>query len=74
MMPYKNNPDDLSKVLAYLTQHPTASIREIGKALCYGSGKVQHLLKRLAELGYIEQEPGKSRARRVIIPFIPMEK
>ena len=64
------NPDDLAKVMAYVTLNPVASIREIGKATGFSFGNVHRLLNRLAELGYIEQKPGKARARRVVVAMI----
>lgn len=68
------NPDDLARVMAYVRLNPVASIREIGKATGFSVGAVHCLLNRLTELGYIEAEPGKSRARRVVVALIEKEK
>ena len=58
------------RVWAYVTQHEHASIREVtaGCGLSSTAQAAYHLLK-LERCGYIAQQIGKARARRVLVPL-----
>ena len=61
--------DRLRKIWRAVTLYPHASVLELAAQTDTGYGHVALCIRRLAELGYIEIAPGRSRARRIVVPF-----
>lgn len=52
-----------------VTRTPHASVRELSRSSGYSFSIVASALRLLDARGYIVQEPGRARARRVVLPF-----
>lgn len=58
------------RVWAAVTLQPAASLREIAEAVGLKSATTAlYHLRKLEDLGYVVKEPGRGRARRVVVPF-----
>jgi SOS-response transcriptional repressor LexA len=67
-------PGQIRRVWAQVTRTPQASVREMVDAMGLRSTSgVGISLRILREAGYIDYKPGRSRARRVVVPFYEME-
>ncbi len=61
---------ELRRLWALVTQRPTASIAELTAAMGWKHyGRVARGLNKLEELGYVEINHYKARARVVVVPF-----
>jgi DNA-binding MarR family transcriptional regulator len=64
----------LRAVWREVTARPNASLRELGATLNYGYSTVGAALRALDALGYIEIAPGRTRARRVVVPYVEVRR
>ena len=52
-----------------ITQHPTASLRELAQSTDLTVDAVQLAIYALETAGHIARTPGQARARTVLLPF-----
>jgi len=57
-----------------ITQHPTASLRELAEHTQLSRDEVQLAIYALETAGHIARAPGQARARTVLLPFRFQEK
>ncbi len=73
-MPRNRSTTRIRAVWAAVTRQPNASVRELAAELRIGYGRVAESLRALAAFGYIEIAPGRTRARRIVVPFVEVRR
>lgn len=64
----KSARDRQRRIWHYVSGAPTASLREIAASCGIPLSLVAYHLRALEQLGYIEHDPMRARARRVVLP------
>lgn len=66
--------DNTRRVWAALTTDPCRTVRELVDDLGLAHDTVIRAIRRLSDAGYIDYQPGATRARSVIVPFVIINK
>lgn len=66
--------DRLRNVWMAVTRNPCASVRELAAQTDTSYSRAADCVRTLAKLGYIEQAPGRCRARRIVVPFVEVRR
>jgi DNA-binding MarR family transcriptional regulator len=64
------NREQVRRVWAAITLDPHASMLELGALLNMYNHDLTNALQILVDAGYVERDPNRARARRIVVPFV----